>query len=369
MAPRWTAADDAALRSLYATDMTLREIGDRLGRSGRSADDRRRRLELPTRRDLRSWTTMDDAIVRAAASAGLPDRPVARRLGRPEDQVRRRRRLIVGPRSSPRSYSTTEDELLRACWADSGDIEVLARELGRSAGSLRLRAQNLGIHRPLRRRRWQRDEDAILRDGYERALSCAQIADQLPGRSPGAVAARAGKLGIATYARVWLPLDDQRLRTLVGEGLAVEPIAQALGRTPQALTMRARRLDLVLASRGVAPRAGRPWTTAEDDVLRVNGALNPAALASALGRSSSSVVERLRRLGLKTGRSPHHPVVRRGTLTPGERLTAAREVRAGGPGRVFAVARRLDASPQLIRAAAAESMRSAGDVLANSGDR
>lgn len=294
--------------------------------------------------------------MRAAGVAGLPDGPVARRLGRPEEQVRRRRRLIVGPRSSPRPYSATEDELLRVCWTESADIEALANELGRSVGSVRLRAQNLGIHLPPQRRRWQFDEDTVLRDGYELGRSCADIAEQLPGRTSAAVAARAAKLGIATYARVWSDQDDERLRILIREGIAVESIAEALARTPQALAMRARRLGLCQPLSGLSPRSGRPWTAAEDDALRINVALNPAALARTLGRSPTSVVQRMRRLGLRTGRSPHHLIARRDALTPGERLTVARELRAGGPGRVFAVARRLDAPAALVRAAASESM-------------
>lgn len=356
MAAKWTSTDDAALRSLYASGASLRMIGERLGRSYRSVDERRRRLKMLPRRHVRAWSATEDAILRAAASAGLPDGLVAQRLGRSEEQVRHRRRRMVGRRSAPRSYSGIDDERIRACWADGGDVETLAHELGRSAASLRLRAQSLGIHNPQRRPRWRADEDAVLRDGYELALSCAQIADQLPGRTAWAVAARAGKLGVATYARVWSQLDDERLRVLSGEGLAVASIAQALGRTPHALCVRARKLAIRLPAEERASRSGRRWTPAEDEVLRVNGALNPAVLARSLGRSPSSVTQRMRRLGIGAPRCPHHPVVRRGALTPGEQVTAARELRVGGPRRAFVIARRLGASPESIRAAGAQSV-------------
>lgn len=366
---RWTSDDDAVLRDLYAAGTSLRAIGDRLRRSARAVDDRRRRIDIPSRRQQRAWTINEDALIRAAGAAGLPDAPVARRLGRPEEHVRRRRRLIVGARSSPMPYSAVEDERLRACWAAGGDVETLARDLGRSVGSVRLRAQNLGIHVPPQRRRWQRDEDTVLREGYELGLTCAQIADRLPGRTPAAAAARAAKLGIATYARVWSDEDDERLRVLVREGIAVESIAEALARTPQALAMRARRLGLRQPPTGLTPRSRRLWTAAEDDALRINVALNPAALARTLGRTPTSVVQRMRRLGLRTGRSPHHLVARRDELTPGERLTAARELRNGGPGRVFAIASRLDALPALVRAAASKSMAPAGEMSPSNAHR
>lgn len=305
--------------------------------------------------------------MRASAAAGVPAGELAQRLGRPLEQVRRRRRRLAGPRASPRSrYSAADDERLRAGWAGN-NTQALADELGRSAGSVRLRAQTLGLHRPQPRRRRQPGEDDIVRDGYERALSCEQIATLLPGRNAETVTSRAAKLGIATYARVWSQLDEQRLRVLSSEGLPVEWIAQALGRTPQALLLKAHRLGVALPAPGIPPRSALRWTAAEDDVLRVHAALNPAVLADLLGRSHAAVTQRMLRLGLRNGRTPHHPAARRGALTPGERVTAVRELRAGGPARALAVARRLHVSPVLIRAAAAESS-SPGAARARSGD-
>ena len=351
MAARWTSTEDQALRVHYEAGARLEEIGERLGRSAQAVSERRRTLGISTRGV--AWTAAEDALVLAAAGAGVPDSPVAQRLGRTVEQVRRRRRGLAGPRISPRPYSAADDQRLRAVWAGA-DVERLASELGRSAGSLRLRAQALGLHRPQPRRRWQPEEDAVVRDGYEQALSCTQIASGLTGRSAGAVAARAAKLGLATYARAWTHIDDRSMHVLAGEGFAIEAIAEALGRTPQAVLMRARRLQIALPAPRAARRSGSRWTAVEDDVLRVNGALNPAVLAQTLGRSPHAITQRMRRLGLRDGRSPHHPTARRGSLTPGERVTAARELRTGGAGRVLTLARRLDVSPSLIRAAAAQ---------------
>lgn len=355
MAARWMASDDRVLRELYEAGVTLRAIGERLNRSEQAVSERRRAIGIPTRPRIPQWTPTEDALLRAAADRGFPASTVALRLGRPAEQVRRRTRGLVGARSAPRPYTVEDDERLRACWRSGGDIALVAHELKRSVASARLRAQALGLHRPQPRSRWQPDEDAIVRDGYEQALSCAQIAAQLRDRSAGAVAARAAKLGIATYGRAWSPVDEHRLRVLAGERLPAESIAQALGRTPQALLLRARKLGVAPPAPRTAPRSALRWTTTEDELLRTHGALNPAVLAELLGRSSYAVTQRMRRLGLRDGRSPHHPVARRSALTPGEHVTVLRELRAGGPARALAVARRLDVSPAAIRAAFARS--------------
>lgn len=357
MAARWTVADDRVLRGLYEAGASLHAIAAQVRRSEQAVSERRRALGVPARPRMRRWTTTEDALLVAAAAGGVPTSTVAKRLGRPAEQVRRRRRHLAGPGSSSHPYAAGDDERLRDCWERGGDVESLARELGRSVASVRLRAQALGLHRPRPRPRWRPLEDAVVRDGYEQALSCAQIAEQLPGRTSGAVAARAAKLGIATYARAWSQLDDRHLRALVGEGLPAESIAQTLGRTPQALALRARKLRVAVPAPRVAPRSALRWTATEDELLQLHRALNPAALAELLGRSPSAVTQRMRRLDLLSGRSPHHLVARRGSMTPGERVTAVRELRAGGPGRALAVAQRLNLTPAAVRAAAAQTAR------------
>ena len=190
-----------------------------------------------------------------------------------------------------------------------------------------------------------------MRDGYESGLTCDQIATELTGRTAGAVAARAAKLGLATYARGWTPRDDRHLQQLSRDGIEVERAAQLLGRTPEALRARARKLGVAPPRSPRSGRAARRWTPREDDLLQLHGALNPASLAELLDRSPEAITQRLRRLGLRQGakRSPHHPVPTRGGLTPGQRLAVARELRAGGAARQLAVARRLGLRPAELR--------------------
>ncbi len=120
---------------------------------------------------------------------------------------------------------------------------------------------------------------------------------------------RARKLGLATYARRWTSADDRRLRALAARGATIEQAAQQLGRTPEALRMRARRAGIMPPRSRSSSRSRRRWTFEEDELLRLHRALNPARLAELLGRSDGAVCRRLCALGLREGarRSPHHP--------------------------------------------------------------
>jgi hypothetical protein len=86
-------------------------------------------------------------------------------------------------------------------------------------------------------------EDAIVRDGYADGLTCGEIAAGLEHRTPASVAARARKLGLATYARVWTGADDARLGCIL-VARSTEDAARLIGRTPEAVRRRARKLGI-----------------------------------------------------------------------------------------------------------------------------
>jgi hypothetical protein len=230
--------------------------------------------------------------------------------------------MLLGRAPAGRRYLSHEDEALRLCVRQDGDLAALAYRLGRSPDALRLHAQYIGLHRPPPRRRWAEWEDAVIRDGYTSALPYAEIARQLPHRSPTSVAARARKLDLVSYARRWTIHDDQRLRRLTAHGGTLEDVAQRLGRTPEAIRRRAMRLGISPPAPRLAPRRARRWTPEEDELLRLHHALNPARLAELLGRSDAAVCRRLCALGLRAGaqRSPHHPV--------NDRVASAAAIRA-----------------------------------------
>lgn len=355
MAPRWTPSEDGLLRRLYPDGVPIAEIAGRLGRSVDAVSERRRALNVTPRPRSRPWSEREDRLLLAATQSRVPAQALAGVLHRPAEQVRRRRRALLGARTTPRPYTPAEDRAIRQAWGPDVDVVALAGRLGRSPGSVRARAHALGCHTPVARHRWSAHEDAALRDGYELGLACAEIARQLPGRSPSAVVARAGKLGLASYARVWTAVDDQRLQALASAGVPVEEAARMLSRTPEALRGRARKLGLAPLSTSRGPRARRRWTAAEDDQLRLLIGTNPALLADRLGRTPEAVTQRIRRLGLRETRwrSPHHLVPpQNGGLSPGMMATLLREADTDSPRRRLALARRLGVTVSQVRTAA-----------------
>jgi len=172
------------------------------------------------------------------------------------------------------------------------------------------------------------------------------------------VAARARKVGLATFARSWSATDDGRLRRLATLRSPAE-IGQVLGRSPEAVRRRARTLGLASGPAPRPPRAGARWSREEDALLRLHAGMNPGALALRLGRSDQAVVTRLRQLGLREGRarSPHHPAPTDDGLTAGEWRLIDRELgRATGRGMV-ALSHRLERSPAVIRELADQRAR------------
>jgi len=331
-AARWRASEDKQLRELYAAGAPLGTISRQLGRSEDAINARRALLGLPARRQARPWSELADALLREATLAGVPATEVARRIHRSVEQVRARRRALGLVAPSGRAYTLDEDAALEEAWASGrSSMEDLARRSGRSQDALLLRARRLGLHSPEPRRRWSSEEDATLRDGYAAGLTCDAIARSLGVRTPTAVAARARKLGLPTYARRWTELDDARLSRAVARH-TIGQTAQALGRTPEAIRRRAARLGVDARPSPHGRRAGARWTPDEDEFLRLHPALNPALLATLLDRSDRAVAARLRQLGLRAGRrgSPHHPATVSGGLSPGERALIDRERQARG---------------------------------------
>jgi hypothetical protein len=171
-----------------------------------------------------------------------------------------------------------------------------------------------------------------VRDGYADGLTCSEIAAGLEHRTPTAIAARARKLGLATYARAWTGADDARLGRILA-ARSTDDAARLLGRTPEAVRGRARRLGITASVTRAPARAGARWSEDEDAQLVLHAGLNPAMLSTLLDRSDQAIAQRLRRLGLRTGRwrSPHHPSPANGGFTPGERALIDRELRDRGP--------------------------------------
>lgn len=353
MASRWTSEEDRELARSYADGLPLRAIAERLGRSEDALVARRHALGLAARRVTREWSPRLDAFLCASAEAGLPAHVVARRLDMPLETVRRRMRTLRPRRPAARRYEPEEDDAIRGCVASGASIQGLAVELGRSPEAIRLRARGLGsIAAPTQRRRWTDEEDRLIRTGYAGGFTCEAIATELRHpRSAACVSARARKLGLTTYARQWMKVDTARLHELWNSGVALEDIAERLGRTPDALRQRARKLGLVSPARRSHRNGARSWTEAEDDLLRRKPTASLGRLARAFGRSDRAIRQRQVVLGLRSGchRSPHQAPPTCGELTPGEWALLERELQQRSGRRLLALAWRLDRSPGDLR--------------------
>lgn len=228
--------------------------------------------------------------------------------------------------------------------------------LGRSAGtqtlSARVRAQALGVHVPPARRRWRASEDQTLRDGYARGLTCVEISHALSGaHTPGAVSARARKLGLTSYAQTWNAEQDELLRQAITTSATVDDLATVLTRSSEAVRRRAQKLGLPAPSQAANARSGLRWARFEDVLLIENRGVQPGVLARRLGRSDHAVRRRQRLLGVRTGsRSPHYAPAN-GAMSPAEERLILRELNVAGKsgGRLLALAGRLGRTPAELR--------------------
>jgi len=354
MARRWRPAEDAALARLYADGIRLDVIADHLGRSPDALTARRRHLGLATRRGAAAWSGEHDALLQAATRAGIPATSVAAHLDMPVEQIRRRRARLLGVRRPARPYLPSEDQAIEAAWLQNEDVSELARRLDRSSDAVRLRARALGVHRPSARARWPQLEDQAVRQGYSAGLSCAEISDsRLPARTAGAIAARAGKLGLSNYARRWTAVDDRQLELLISRNLPLDQIALAVTRTPEAIRQRVRKVGSTPAVTGIHRRGRERWSAAEDDLLRENRGAHPSLLASTLNRSDHAVRRRQAALGFRSNtRSPHHAVTPTRSFAAAEDRLLERELDAnsGTQGnRLLALSARLGHPPGELR--------------------
>lgn len=150
---------------------------------------------------------------------------------------------------------------------------------------------------------WTDEQDAIIRRMRKDDASTRAIAEALGGLNKTTVQRRIGKLGLAAPQvdrTHWTPELDEVL-AIYADKETREQIAKRVGMTKGAVIGRMRRLGLT----GLSPMAPKPWTQYEDDYLRENvGKMTQADMGRELGRESSSISIRLKKLGLRLDRAP-----------------------------------------------------------------
>jgi hypothetical protein len=97
---RFTPADDATLRTLWAGGYSLDAIGQRLGRSAQSAKERAARLGLP-RRSNTEYTAAENAQLLVLHAAGMSHAQMGKMLGRSPSSVSERCRRLDLPHRKP----------------------------------------------------------------------------------------------------------------------------------------------------------------------------------------------------------------------------------------------------------------------------
>lgn len=285
----------------------------------------------------RRWHPAADAALARLYADGIRLDVIAARLGRSTDALTARRtHLGLVARRGAVLWSADHDALLEAATRAGIPATSVAQQLGKSVTQVRRRrGRLLGVRRPARP--YLSWEDEAIRAAWVRRHDVGELARRL-GRSPDAVRLRARVLGVhrpLPRAR-WAKLEDQALRTAYSAGLSCAEISDSRlpTRSAGAVTARARKLGLA--------NYARRWTGAEERQLEllIASDLPLDQIALSLTRTPEAIRQRLRKLGRRPPDARPH---RRGT----ERWSAAeddllRQNRGAHPSRLASALGRSD---------------------------
>ena len=272
---------------------------------------------------------------------GEPLRAMSEQLGRSEDAiVARRRALGIARRDG--GWSAEHDALIVAASRAGLPASVVSAMLGIPADRVRRRRAKLVGARPAPSR-YRAADDADIARVFASGGDLAALSERL-GRSPDALRLRARALGVSAVPsrRRWTPAEDDALRAGYRNGCSCQQIAERIGGTRSAAAVAARARKLGLST------YGRCWSTGDDERLR--GLLQAEVTLDAV--ALTLVRARMRALALtaRRQRSPHDRVPRPGELSPGELAVLSRELLVDPePARTLTVARRLRRPPAEIR--------------------
>lgn len=239
---------------------------------------------------------------------GEPLRRIAERLGRSEDAiVARRRALAIARRDG--GWSPTQDALVVAAARAGLPASAVAAILGIPPDRVRRRRARLVGARQAAAPYHVADDAAIV-DALTVGGDLSVLGERL-GRSPEALRLRARTLGVydAPNRRRWTSAEDDALRAGYRDGRSCRQIAESIGggRSVAALAARARKLGL--------STYGRCWSPSDDerlrDLMQAPGVTLDAA-ALTLVRTPEALRQRARKLGIALPRT----TVRRRTGEP-----------------------------------------------------
>lgn len=240
--PAWTPWEDAQLAAGYAAAKAVGQIASLIGRPFSGVISRAKILGLrhPGKPDDWSDEEMQRAlelaeeghrylaIIEMLVAEGFPRRT--------KNGFGKRIRILGYGRGWGREWSADEQELLCRAYARGDNLRRLAGQLGRKPGSLKWKAEQLGLqgghpnHDGFRQGpAWSEDDDMFLRENYGR-MKTKDIARHLRRPKMG-VYCRAFTLGLKTGRCGPYTADERHAYQIAyDQGIAIADLAIALDR-------------------------------------------------------------------------------------------------------------------------------------------
>ncbi|MDD2878326.1 MAG: hypothetical protein PHT60_14060 [Acidiphilium sp.] len=259
---------------------------------------------------LRPWTEDEDRVL-VTEYGTVPTATLAIRLERGVPAIYVRAGFLGLQKAAPPPWSEAEDAVLREVYATDATIAEIAARLGRPGSGVISRASHLGLRRPEGPKPWHPDEQALALKLAEEGHRYPSIRRKLaakgfPPRAESTFQAFIAASGYQRgWGRPWIEEECDLLRLSYQTGGNLVALAHQLGRSRTSIRWKAAELHLS----GTHPkpngaRQGRPWTEADDQILRANygrGRMKTADLARLLDRPKSAVYNRAFTLGLDHG--------------------------------------------------------------------
>jgi len=255
----------------------------------------------------KKWTVEEEDLVRELYYTYGPIY-LARLLGRSKDAVRAHAGLIGVVK--PRIWSAREIETLKREYGKHGrkSNRIIAGLLGRSNRAIEHKARELGLSLATPSKKWSKRELKLLHDHFG-TMPIDELARKI-GRTRNAVTMRASIQGLTTPQLTLTPRQRKFIADNLGK-ISIKKMAKRLGVSASRVMTEADRLGYrphkgrEVWSRGTPPppperpHHRRPWTAEEDALIAEHYSLRGGHYtADLLGRSRQATARRAWRLGI-----------------------------------------------------------------------
>lgn len=305
----WTPAEIDRLREMIGAGDPWEDIATAFRRTVETVKTKAWEHGLYRPR-LRSWTEDEDRTL-ITDYGTVPTATLAIRLDRGVSAVYARAGVLGLQKAAPPPWSEAEDAVLREVYATDATIAEIAARLGRPGSGVLTRASDLRLRRPQGPKPWHPDEQALAlklaEQGHRYPVIRRKLAAKgFPFRAESSFQAFIASSGYHRgWGRPWIEEECDLLRQAYANGGNLAALAHQLGRSRMSISGKAAELNLS----GTHPnptgaRRGRPWTVADDQILRANygrGRMKTADLARLLDRPKPAVYNRAFSLGLDHG--------------------------------------------------------------------